>query len=140
MNVVTIFFIVVATVAVCLIFFQGYSIYKNYDNIKEFNNAHSVLEYSKTVNVISLDRSVQDPNDQIYDVKQKWRCNKFENDYVSISIFGFKSDGNNIRKFRTLEDCINYTFSESTHSNIFNPCVSPNDPKSKECIFLKSIL
>ncbi|QHR82658.1 MV entry-fusion complex protein [Brazilian porcupinepox virus 1] len=140
MNVVTVFFIIIATVAICLVMFQGYSIYQNYDNIKEFNSVHSSLEYTKTINTSSLDRTIYDPNDDVYDVKQKWRCVLFKNNYVSISAFGFKSDKNIIRKFYNIDECIDYTFSKSTHSNIFNPCISLNDPKSEECMFLKSIL
>ncbi|WRO02481.2 Envelope protein A28 homolog, partial [Monkeypox virus] len=41
MNSLSIFFIVVATAAVCLLFIQSYSIYENYGNIKEFNATHA---------------------------------------------------------------------------------------------------
>ncbi|WYJ75346.1 m116L [Myxoma virus] len=140
MNPVTVFFVVVVTVAVCMILFQVYSIYLNYDNIKEFNAMHSPLEYSKMVNVTAIDRRVQDANDDIYDAKQKWRCVKFDDSYVSLSMFGYKADGVGIRRFRTLNGCIDYTFSTSTHSSILNPCIPPNDPKSRECTFLKSTL
>ncbi|QQG31605.1 hypothetical protein [Swinepox virus] len=140
MDVITIFFIILATVAISIIIFQVYYIYQNYDNIKEFNEMHIPLEYSKTINVLSLDRSVEDPNDYIYDPKQKWRCVKFDNDYVSVSRFGYKSNNGIIRRFNTINNCVDYTFSESTHSDIINPCISPNTSKSKECIFLKSIL
>ncbi|APG58336.1 envelope protein A28-like protein [BeAn 58058 virus] len=140
MNILTVFFIIVATVAICMIMFQGYYIYQNYENIKEFNSMHSSLEYTKTLNTLSIDRTVTDPNDDIYDVKQKWRCVKFIDAFVSISAFGFKSDGKKIRKFTNIEDCIYYTFSISNNTNMFNPCIYPNDPKSKECIFLKFIL
>ncbi|ABQ43748.1 viral replication A28-like protein [Tanapox virus] len=139
MNPASVFLIVVATVAICLIVIQVYYIYENYDNIKEFNSTHSLLEYSKTINVFSLDRRIYDPNDHVHDVKQKWRCVNYDNNYVSVSIFGFKSDsGKNIKNFSTIDDCIDYTFSKSTHSNIFNPCI--NEDKSKDCIFLKSVL
>ncbi|AAK85079.1 hypothetical protein [Lumpy skin disease virus] len=139
MNAITIFFIILSTVAVCIIIFQLYSIYLNYDNIKEFNSAHSAFEFSKSVNTLSLDRTIKDPNDDIYDPKQKWRCVKLDNDYVSVSMFGFKSNGSEIRKFKNLESCIDYTFSQSTHSDIKNPCILQNGIKSKECIFLKSM-
>ncbi|ADT91145.1 MV entry-fusion complex protein [Cotia virus SPAn232] len=140
MNILTVFIIIITTVAICMIMFQGYYIYNNYENIKEFNALHSSLEYTNTLNTLSIDRTVIDPNDDVYDVKQKWRCVKFNNDYVSISAFGFKSDGKKIRKFNNIDDCIYYTFSISNNTNIINPCIYPNDPKSKECIFLKSAL
>ncbi|QDJ95056.1 IMV membrane protein [Hypsugopox virus] len=138
MGPLSIFFIILATVALCIILIQCYTIYENYDNIKEFNALHGALEYSKSTNVISVDRREFDANDQIYDAKEKWRCVKYNNMFVSVSKFGFKSINNSIRKFSDFKDCINYTFSTSTHSDIINPCI--NDQNSNDCNFLKSIL
>ncbi|AAR07474.1 118L [Yaba monkey tumor virus] len=141
MNPTSIVLIVIATVAVCLIIMQIYYIYENYDNIKEFNSTHSTLEYSKTINVFSLDRRIYDPNDHIYDVKQKWRCVNYKNNYVSVSVFGFKSNKDkNIKMFTTINDCINYTFSKSTHSDIYNPCILDDGFQNQDCIFLKSVI
>nr|WGO62742.1 viral replication A28-like protein [Wadden Sea poxvirus] len=141
MDPISVFFIVLATIAMCIILIQLYTIYENYDNIKEFNTTHSSLEYSKSINIMSLDRRITDINDNILDVKQKWRCVFFDNAYVSVSMFGFKTikDNVTIRKFTTLDECIDYTFSISTHSNMINPCLYNNIP-NKECTFLKSVL
>ncbi|ADZ30552.1 hypothetical protein CPXV_NOR1994_MAN_153 [Cowpox virus] len=146
MNSLSIFFIVVATAAVCLLFIQGYSIYENYGNIKEFNATHAAFEYSKSIGgTPALDRRVQDVNDTISDVKQKWRCVAYPgNGFVSASIFGFQAEvgPNNtrsIRKFNTMQQCIDFTFSDVINIDIYNPCVAPNI-NNAECQFLKSVL
>ncbi len=140
MNSVSVFLLVVATIAVCFIFLQAYSIYENFDNILEFNSEYSALEYSKSLGVISIDRRVRDPNDEIFDVKQKWRCVKFDDSYVSVSVFGFRTvdtNPNTIRKFQQIDTCVDTTFS-TYEFQIFNPCIY--QPNSRECMFLKSIL
>ncbi|AUL80608.1 putative G4R-like protein [Vaccinia virus] len=61
MNSQSNFFMVVATAAVCLLFIQGYSIYENYGNTKQFNATHAALEYSKSIGgTPALDTRVQD--------------------------------------------------------------------------------
>ncbi|AST09339.1 virion surface protein [Murmansk poxvirus] len=145
MNALSVFFIVMATAALCIIFIQLYSIYENYNNIKEFNSTHAAFEYSKSIGgTPALDRRVTDVNDTIYDVKQKWRCVPYNgNVYVSASVFGFKAIGSNntktIRKFNTLQQCIDFTFSNKDNVDIYNPCVAPN-MNTRDCDFLKSVL
>ncbi|AWU47163.1 IMV MP/virus entry [Sea otter poxvirus] len=140
MDVISIICIIIATVSVCVILIQSYSIYENYDNIKEFNLENAALEYSKSTGGSRTDRRVYDPNDNVYDVKQKWRCEKRNQLYLSVSIFGFLSDDRNtIKYFTSKDECILYTFTNRIFTDIFNPCLPPNEG-SDDCKFLKSIL
>ncbi|AEN03721.1 virion surface protein [Yokapox virus] len=145
MNSLSVFFIIIATATICIIFIQLYSIYENYNNIKEFNATHAAFEYSKSIGgTPALDRRVTDVNDTIYDVKQKWRCVPYNKMFVSASIFGFKANSsqNNetiIKKFNTLQECIDFTFSDIYNIDIYNPCIGLNI-NTRDCDFLKSIL
>ncbi|ANS71207.1 imv mp/virus entry [Pteropox virus] len=140
MDAITIMCIVIVTVAACVMMLQAYSIYENYENIKEFNSENASLEYAKSTGGMRVDYRVKDPNDTTHDVKQKWRCVIKQNVYVSASIFGFLSDNSKtIKQFYTLDECILYTFMPKIDNNIYNPCVPPNE-RSEDCIFLKSIL
>ncbi|QHG62677.1 hypothetical protein [Cetacean poxvirus 1] len=142
MNAVYIFFIIIATAIICLLLLQAYIIYDNFDSIKEFNKMHAGLEFSKSVGGTSIDHRVTDYNDDIYDVKQKWRCVKYKDYYyVSLSIFGFRSNKDkSIMSFQNIDECIYNNSTIFTDFNIYNPCLEPNGNNKAECIFLKSVL
>ncbi|QGN68128.1 IMV membrane protein [Equine molluscum contagiosum-like virus] len=141
MDVFSAFVLMVATAAACVLLMQAYAIYENFDSILEFNDEYASLEYAKSLGGAYVDRHVFDPNDGVADVRHKWRCAPYGNAYVSASAFGFYAlqDGNP-RTFSTLEDCIEFTFTNADTARIVNPCTDANGARGQDCRFLKSIL
>uniref|UniRef100_A0AAU7E2H7 IMV membrane protein n=1 Tax=Rousettus bat poxvirus TaxID=3141933 RepID=A0AAU7E2H7_9POXV len=141
MDTLSVFCLVLATAAACIVALQVYSIYLNYDHIVEFNDAYAGLENVRSLGGLFIDKRVFDPNDAVVDVKQKWRCVERQGKYVSLSAFGFYATENGaIREFPNHDGCVAFTFAGSGHSRIVNPCTSEDAKNSAWCDFLKSAL
>ncbi|CCD83300.1 IMV surface protein [Squirrelpox virus] len=140
MDTVSVFVIVVATAAICVILMQAYAVYENYDNILEFNAAHAALEYASTVGGPQVDRRAFDPNDEATDAKAKWRCVLKGSVYVSASLFGFRAEGGRVKLFPDEESCQDFTFTPGNAASIINPCAPPRGPGDADCVFLKSVI
>lgn len=141
MDTISVFCLVLATAAACIIALQVYSVYLNYDHIMEFNDAYAGLENVRSLGGLFIDKRVFDPNDSVTDVKQKWRCVERQDKYVSLSAFGFyANDDGSVREFPNYDGCVGFTFSGAGHSRIVNPCTDTGAENSALCNLLKSVL
>ncbi|CCU56418.1 IMV MP/virus entry (Cop-A28L) [Mythimna separata entomopoxvirus 'L'] len=138
MNIIQIIAIVIITSALCFLIFQLWYYGENYEYILRYNDTYSNLEYTRSANINFDDLTIYDPNDNIFNVREKWRCALNNNTYYAISDFGFlstESTGINLT-FTNYRDCIIDLFSRVIKV-IYNPCTIPT---SSDCTLLRLLM
>ena len=120
----------------CFILFQIYEFFINIDNIKNFNSNYFNLQFGSG-NFVNIDTTVIDPNDFELNVKNKFRCELYDNLFVIISIKGFLSNNKlNLNLFFIDEgNCINSLFNLNNYI-LYDACQI--DSNSKDCKFILS--
>jgi hypothetical protein len=138
MNIIQVTALIFITTATCFLAFQFWYYIENYDYILKYNNTYSNLEYARSANINYDDRTVYDPNDNIFIVDEKWRCAENNRLFYALSEFGFLStESTGIHLVYThFRDCILDLFSRQTKI-VYNACAIPT---SADCNLLQNLL
>ncbi|BAO49431.1 membrane protein [Alphaentomopoxvirus acuprea] len=123
MNIIQVFGIIFITASFCFIIFQLWYYAENYTYILKYNNAYSNLQFARSANINYQDRTVNDPNDNEFNVDRKWRCAEENGIYYPVSSFGFmstESTGINLT-YTFIKDCILELFNTQLRI-VYNAC------------------
>ncbi|CCU55473.1 IMV MP/virus entry (Cop-A28L) [Adoxophyes honmai entomopoxvirus 'L'] len=138
MNIIQVIVIILITASLCFLIFQLWYYAENYEYVLRYNDSYSNLQYAKSTNINFDDLTVYDPNDNIFNVEEKWRCASSNNIFYAVSKFGFlstESTGIHLT-YNNYRDCILDLFSRIIKI-IYNPCVVET---SSDCVLLKLLI
>lgn len=138
MNIIQVIGIIFITSATCFLGFQLWYYAENYDYILKYNKTYSNLEYAHGANINYEDKSVPDPNDNVFDVNKKWRCAEENNKFYAVSEYGFLSTESTSIKliYSYYKDCIINLF-DTQIKIVYNPCEVAG---SSDCLFLQRLM
>ncbi|CCU56096.1 IMV MP/virus entry (Cop-A28L) [Choristoneura rosaceana entomopoxvirus 'L'] len=138
MNTIQILVIILITSALCFLIFQLWYYAENYEYILRYNDTYSNLEFTKSANINFDDLTIYDPNDNIFNVEEKWRCATNNNIFYALSTFGFlstESTGIHLT-YSNSRDCIIDLFSKIIKI-VYDPCTVET---SADCTLLRLLM
>ncbi|NP_064968.2 viral replication protein A28-like [Betaentomopoxvirus amoorei] len=139
MNTVQILVVILITTALSFLVFQLWYYAENYEYILRYNDTYSNLQFARSANINFDDLTVFDPNDNVFNVEEKWRCASTNNNiFYAVSTFGFlstESTGINLT-YTNSRDCIIDLFSRIIKI-VYDPCTVET---SNDCRLLRLLM
>lgn len=143
MNIVANITVLIGICLIAFFIFQLIWTVSNRQYIENFNTVYNKLEYSFNPNFIFPDNVIYDPNQNVTNVNEKFRCVLDTSDglWYGLSIYGYVSGSsiNRTLSFISENDCIfNSGIFRSNTFIVYDACKL--DPTGTDCAFIKKSL